>query len=153
MATNQPASSEEVVKLLQQIGLELAFVDPVQENGIAGLQTPITALPAAVGGDAPEPVLAALAAARRWLDERAAADGKLTDDVIAKLKEWHPWLISAVDAWEQGTEPPAIPAWLAPAKSSHASPARAAEAPEVPDQLVEISIGDGDAEMLQLFCV
>jgi two-component system chemotaxis sensor kinase CheA len=152
MATNQPASSEEVVKLLQQIGLELAFVDPVQENGIAGLQTPITALPAAVGGDAPEPVLAALAAARRWLDERAAADGKLTDDVIAKLKEWHPWLISAVDAWEQGTEPPAIPAWLAPAKSSHASPARAAEAPEVPDQLVEISIGDGDAEMLQLFC-
>jgi two-component system, chemotaxis family, sensor kinase CheA len=152
MATNQPASSEEVVKLLQQIGLELAFVDPVQENGIAGLQTPITALPAAVGGDAPEPVLAALAAARRWLDERAAADGKLTDDVIAKLKEWHPWLISAVDAWEQGTEPPAIPAWLAPAKSGHASPARAAEAPEVPDQLVEISIGDGDAEMLQLFC-
>ena len=140
------------MKLLQQIGLELAFVDPVQENGIAGLQTPITALPAAVGGDAPEPVLAALAAARRWLDERAAADGKLTDDVIAKLKEWHPWLISAVDAWEQGTEPPAIPAWLAPAKSSHASPARAAEAPEVPDQLVEISIGDGDAEMLQLFC-
>ena len=152
MATNQPASSEEVVKLLQQIGLELAFVDPVQENGIAGLQTPITALPAAVGGDAPEPILAALAAARRWLDERAAADGKLTDDVIAKLKEWHPWLISAVDAWEQGTKPPAIPAWLAPAKSGHASPARAAEAPEVPDQLVEISIGDGDAEMLQLFC-
>ncbi len=152
MATNQPASSEEVVKLLQQIGLELAFVDPVQENGIAGLQTPITALPAAVGGDAPEPVLAALAAARGWLDERAAADGKLTDDVIAKLKEWHPWLISAVDAWEHGTETPAIPAWLAHAKSGHASPARAAEAPEVPDQLVEISIGDGDAEMLQLFC-
>ena len=152
MATNQPASSEEVVKLLQQIGLELAFVDPVQENGIAGLQTPITALPAAVGGDAPEPVLAALTAARRWLDERAAADGKLTDDVIAKLKEWHPWLISAVDAWEQGTKLPAIPAWLAPAKSGHASPAQATAAAEVPDQLVEISIGDGDAEMLQLFC-
>jgi len=152
MATNQPASSEEVVKLLQQIGLELAFVDPVQENGIAGLQTPITALPAAVGGDAPEPVLAALTAARRWLDERAAADGKLTDDVIAKLKEWHPWLISSVDAWEQGTKLPAIPAWLAPAKSGHASPAQATAAAEVPDQLVEISIGDGDAEMLQLFC-
>ena len=152
MATNQPASSEEVVKLLQQIGLELAFVDPVQENGIAGLHTPITALPAAVGGDAPEPVLAALAAARKWLDERAAADGKLTDEVIAKLKEWHPWLISAVDAWEQGTKLPAIPAWLAPAKSGHASPAQATAAAEVPDQLVEISIGDGDAEMLQLFC-
>lgn len=152
MATDQPASSEEVVKLLQQIGLELAFVDPVQENGIAGLQSPITALFAAVGGDAPEPVLAALAAARRWLDERAAADGKLTDDVIAKLKEWHPWLISAVDAWEQGTKLPASPAWLAPAKSGQAAPAQAAAAAEVPDQLVEISIGDGDAEMLQLFC-
>ena len=152
MATDQPASSEEVVKLLQQIGLELAFVDPVQENGIAGLKTPIASLSAAVGGDAPEPVLAALAAARQWLDERAAADGKLTDEVIAKLKEWHPWLISAVDAWEQGTKLPASPAWLAPVKAGHASPAQAAAAAEVPDQLVEISIGDGDAEMLQLFC-
>ena len=152
MATDQPASSEEVVKLLQQIGLELAFVDPVQENGIAGLKTPIASLSAAVGGDAPEPVQGALAAARQWLDERAAADGKLTDEVIAKLKEWHPWLISAVDAWEQGTKLPASPAWLAPVKAGHASPAQTAAAAEVPDQLVEISIGDGDAEMLQLFC-
>ena len=152
MATDQPASSEEVVKLLQQIGLELAFVDPVQENGIAGLQTPIAALFAAVGGKAPEPVLAALTAARQWLDERAAADGKLTDDAIAKLKEWHPWLISAVDAWEQGTEPPANPAWATPAKPGNAAAARAEAAPEVPDQTIEISIGDGDAEMLQLFC-
>ena len=152
MATDQPASSEEVVKLLQQIGLELAFVDPVQENGIAGLKTPIASLSAAVGGDAPEPVQGALAAARQWLDERAAADGKLTDEVIAKLKEWHPWLISAVDAWEQGTKLPASPAWLAPVKAGHASPAQVAAAAEVPEQLVEISIGDGDAEMLQLFC-
>ena len=152
MATDQPASSEEVVKLLQQIGLELAFVDPVQENGIAGLQTPIAALFAAVGGKAPEPVLAALTAARQWLDERAAADGKLTDDAIAKLKEWHPWLISAVDAWEQGTEPPANPAWATPAKPGNAAAARAEAAPEVPDQTIEISIGHGDAEMLQLFC-
>ena len=152
MATNQPASSEEVVKLLQQIGLELAFVDPVQENGIAGLKTPIASLSAAVGGDAPEPVQGAIATARQWLDERAAADGKLTDEVIAKLKEWHPWLISAVDAWEQGTKLPASPAWLAPVKAGHASPAQTAAAAEVPDQLVEISIGDGDAEMLQLFC-
>ena len=152
MATDQPASSEEVVKLLQQIGLELAFVDPVQENGIAGLKTPIASLSKAVGGDAPEPVQGALAAARQWLDERAAADGKLTDEVIAKLKEWHPWLISAVDAWEQGTKLPASPAWLAPVKAGHASPAQVAAAAEVPEQLVEISIGDGDAEMLQLFC-
>ena len=152
MATDQPASSEEVVKLLQQIGLELAFVDPVQENGIAGLKTPIASLSAAVGGDAPEPVQGAIATARQWLDERAAADGKLTDEVIAKLKEWHPWLISAVDAWEQGTKLPASPAWLAPVKAGHASPAQTAAAAEVPDQLVEISIGDGDAEMLQLFC-
>jgi two-component system chemotaxis sensor kinase CheA len=140
------------VKLLQQIGLELAFVDPVQENGIAGLKTPIASLSKAVGGDAPEPVQGALAAARQWLDERAAADGKLTDEVIAKLKEWHPWLISAVDAWEQGTKLPASPAWLAPVKAGHASPAQTTAAAEVPDQLVEISIGDGDAEMLQLFC-
>jgi two-component system chemotaxis sensor kinase CheA len=152
MATDQPASSEEVVKLLQQIGLELAFVDPVQENGIAGLKTPIASLSAAVGGDAPEPVQGAIATARQWLDERAAADGKLTDEVIAKLKEWHPWLISAVDAWEQGTKLPASPAWLAPVKAGHASPAQVAAAAEVPEQLVEISIGDGDAEMLQLFC-
>jgi len=152
MATDQPAPSDEVVKLLQQIGLELAFVDPVQENGIAGLQTPLAGLAAAVGGDAPAAILAAIAAARQWLDERAAADGKLTDALITKLKEWHPWLISAVDAWEQGTEPPAHPSWATPATSDDAAPTRAMAAPAVPDQVIEISIGDGDAEMLQLFC-
>lgn len=152
MATDQPASSEEVVKLLQQIGLELAFVDDVHENGIHGVQSLIDALFSAVGGDAPEPVAAAFSAARTWLDERAAADGKLTHETIAKLREWHPWLISAIDAWERGVEPPVIPAWAAAARSSHAAPPPASAPAEVPDQTVEISISDGDVEMLQLFC-
>ena len=152
MATDPPASSDEVVKLLQQIGLELAFVDAVQENGIGGLQALISGLFFAVSGNAPEPVTAAVTAARSWLDERAAADGKLTAETIAKLREWHPWLISAIDAWERGEEPSAVPAWAAATKPRNAAPTRAPAAADVPDQTVEISIGDGDVEMLQLFC-
>jgi len=168
MSSYAPASAEGLVKSVQQIGLELAFVDPVAENSVEPLLSLVSALGAAIGDHGPAPIRAAVAAARDWLDERAAADGQLTEETISSLKAWHLWVITALDSWEQGAALPATPAlWLttaepaaAPAAEPSAEPT--AEVPQetqrpsagaaMPDQTVEISVGDGDPEMLQLFC-
>lgn len=107
MSNSHPASAEGLVKSIQQIGLELAFVDPIAENSVEPLRSLVSALDAKIGEDGPAPIRAALAAARGWLGEGAAADGTLTDHAIANLKAWHLWLTSALDAWEQGGPIPA----------------------------------------------
>jgi two-component system chemotaxis sensor kinase CheA len=149
--------------LLQQIGLELAFVDVDEENGIAGVREQVLALAAALdaAADVPEPVRQAVAAARCWLDERSAADARFTKETIAAFNAWHPWLGTALTAWAHGQPCAAVPAgWAAAAASSAAPPAAApAKAAAVgqandqfQDQQVEISMTAADAELMQLFC-
>jgi two-component system chemotaxis sensor kinase CheA len=149
--------------LLQQIGLELAFVDVDEENGIAGVREQVLALAAALDAavDVPEPVRQAVAAARCWLDERSAVDARFTTETIAAFNAWHPWLGTALTAWAHGQPCAAVPAgWAAAAASSAAPPAAApAKAAAVgqandqfQDQQVEISMTAADAELMQLFC-
>jgi two-component system chemotaxis sensor kinase CheA len=149
--------------LLQQIGLELAFVDVDEENGIAGVREQVLALAAALDAavDVPEPVRQAVAAARCWLDERSAADARFTKETIASFNAWHPWLGTALTAWAHGQPCAAVPAgWAAAAASSAAPPAAApAKAAAVgqandqfQDQQVDISMTAADAELMQLFC-
>ena len=149
--------------LLQQIGLELAFVDVDEENGIAGVREQVLALAAALDAavDVPEPVRQAVAAARCWLDERSAADARFTKETIAAFNAWHPWLGTALTAWAHDQPCAAVPAgWAAAAASSAAPPAAApAKAAAVgqandqfQDQQVEISMTAADAELMQLFC-
>ena len=159
--------------LLQQIGLELAFVDVAQENGIAGMHEQVLALAAALDSAAqvPEPIRQAVAAARGWLDERSAADARFTEETIASFNEWHPWLGTALAAWAHGQPCAAVPAGWAVATAAQAAPPAAAAAPakaqapaparapaiaeaddQFKDQQVDISITAGDDELVQLFC-
>ena len=163
--------------LLQQIGLELAFVDVAQENGIAGMHEQVLALAAALdsAAEVPEPIRQAVAAARCWLDERSAADARFTEETIASFNEWHPWLGTALAAWAHGQPCAAVPAGWAVATAAQAAPPAAAaakattpasattpakaKAPAVAeaddqfkDQQVDISITAGDDELVQLFC-
>lgn len=163
--------------LLQQIGLELAFVDATQENGIAGVREQLLALAAALGStaDVPEPIRQAVTAARSWLDERSAADSKFTAETITAFNEWHPWLATALTAWAHGqscaavpagwavvatpspvTLSPATPSAPSPVKPPAAAPARAAAVAPADDtfqdQQVDISVTAGDTELVQLFC-
>ncbi|MCX7430505.1 MAG: chemotaxis protein CheA [Planctomycetia bacterium] len=161
--------------LLQQIGLELAFVDVAQENGIAGMHEQVQALAAALDSAAqvPEPIRQAVAAARSWLDERSAADARFTEETIASFNEWHPWLGTALAAWAHGQPCAAVPAGWAVAAAAQAAPPAAAAAPapakaqapapakapaiaeaddQFKDQQVDISITAGDDELVQLFC-
>ncbi len=148
-----PISSrlDEVVKLVQQIGLELQFVDPVRENGIQGLQTLLESLATAAPSDPPKPFLAALEEARIALDDRASADSRLTADSITFLRDWHPRLVLAVSGWSVPQPKPEIVAGGHAVE--HAPVQRASlDSPAVEAQAVDVSIADADPEMLQLFC-
>lgn len=154
--------------LLQQIGLELAFVDVTQENGIAGLREQVLAIAGALDSpaDVPEPIRQAVTAARSWLDERSAADSRFTAETITSFNEWHSWLATALTAWAHGQSCAAVPAgWSVvaapsavppPATTPAAAPARAAAGAPADDtfqdQKVDVSVTAGDTELVQLFC-
>jgi two-component system chemotaxis sensor kinase CheA len=164
-------------KVVQQIGLELAFVDAVKENGADGINELLRHLESALGNDSPEPVAEAMATVRQWIDQRVAADNKLSSVTIARLGDWQPWIDAALMSWEyelpyppfpegwripegvpapQTTAPPPAAAAPAPARSEASPAGRAPAAPApaalLPEQTVEVMPVDADAEMLQLFC-
>ena len=165
-----------VKTLLQHIALELAFVDPVQENGVDGIHdllTQLTELLTGVSGshgtDTLEFIRLAQRAARRWIDERIAADSRLTAETIQRLHEWQPWMESAVTAWEYLLPCPTLPdGWqdvaptVAPLPSKQptstqpttkASVSRAIPAlGDVEEQLADGLAADADQEMVSLFC-
>ena len=179
MTTDRFDPNAKAKKLLQQIGLELAFVDPVKENGVEGVNRLVTQLEEAIAGEAPEAIAAALIAVRSWIDERMADGNRLSAVCIARLGDWQPWMEAAVVSWEyQLPFPPlpddwqvaaAVPAAAAPPAaatpaSPPAPPAAQTDAPAatrrrsataaqpLEEQTVTVLPDDADAEMLQLFC-
>lgn len=157
-------------KVIQQIGLELAFVDSVKENGIDGINELVRQLEAILGGSEPEQIRAGMDAVRQWIDERIAIDNKLSSVCIARLGDWQPWIDAAVMSWEYQLSYPALPeGWKTP---EVAPPAPAVDAPNtaggplaaaaprpaartaelLPEQTVDVVPPDSDPEMLQLFC-
>ena len=177
MTSSQGDPHATLDSLLQQIGLELAFVDVAQENGIAGMHEQVLSLAEALDSmaEVPEPIRQAVAAARCWLDERSAVDARFTEETIASFNEWHPWLGTALAAWAHGQPCAAVPAGWAVTTAARAAPPAAAAAkatapapapapaPAKPtavaeaddqfkDQQVDISITAGDDELVQLFC-
>ena len=161
-------------KVIQQIGLELAFVDSVNENGIDGINELVRQLEAILGGEEPEQIRAGMDAVRQWIDERVAIDNKLSSVCITRLGDWQPWIDAAVMSWEYQLSYPTFPeGWKTPegpppapvgngaaavAPGGHASQATPAPRPAaravelLPEQTVDIVPPDSDPEMLQLFC-
>jgi two-component system chemotaxis sensor kinase CheA len=130
--------------LLQQVALDLAFAQPGSTRVTDSLGDLVDQIAAACDG-APEPIGTAMAVCRHWLAACAAADGCLTQQAIASLSEWQPWMATAVLAWGRG-QPIAPP----PPQWSVAPPAVRAEAE--PTQQVSVLPDGVDDDMLQLFC-
>ena len=161
-------------KVIQQIGLELAFVDSVNENGIEGINDLVRQLEAILGGEEPEQIRAGMDAVRQWIDERVAIDNKLSSVCITRLGDWQPWIDAAVMSWEYQLSYPTFPeGWKTPegpppapvgngaaavgpgGQSSQAGPVPRPAARTVellPEQTVDVVPPDSDLEMLQLFC-
>lgn len=173
MPDDQKPSTGKVKNLLQQIALELAFVDPVQENGVDGIHdllTQLAGLFAGISGTAaPDFIQVAQRAAGRWIDERIAADSRLTAETIQRLHAWQPWMESAVTAWEYNLPCPTLPdGWqdVAPPVAPRVSPQPTSTQPttkasvsraipaleDVEEQLADGLAADADQEMVSLFC-
>jgi len=174
MSTERFEIISKAKKVIQQIGLELAFVDSVKENGIDGINELVRQLEAILGGEEPEQIRAGMDAVRQWIDERVAIDNKLSSVCIARLGDWQPWIDAAVMSWEYQLSYPTFPeGWKTPegpppaadgdgaaavapgGQSSQAAPAPRPAARTVellPEQTVDIVPPDSDPEMLQLFC-
>ena len=116
--------------LLQQLGLELAFVDTTRENGVAAFREQVLLLDEALGADAPAPIRQAMAAAEVWLDDLAAVDGCFTEEAIAAFNAWHPWLGTALASWANGKPCADAPAdWVTAAAGRQAAQPHATAVP------------------------
>ena len=176
MSTDRFETIAKAKKVIQQIGLELAFVDAVKENGADGINDLVRQLESALDQETPEPIVEAMTTVRQWIDQRVAADNKLSAVTIARLGDWQPWVDAALMSWEYELPyPPSPEGWrtpegastaplatsssqaaLVPSQSTQAPAVRAQPAPAsaelLPEQTVGVVPSDADAEMLQIFC-
>jgi two-component system chemotaxis sensor kinase CheA len=154
MAEPPISAPQQADALLQQFGLELAFVEPGRPGAGASLVAIVGKLQP-LCGQAPAPIGVAIAACLRWLDGSARSAGVLTAADLENLGVWQPWMVTAVMAWDRGQAVPAPPeAWVAAGRATTPSPNRLATTSdtEVLDQPVGVLPGDLDEELGQMFC-
>ena len=154
MAEPPISAPQQADALLQQFGLELAFVEPGRPGAGASLVAIVGKLQP-LCGQAPAPIGVAIAACLRWLDGSARSTGVLTAADLENLGIWQPWMVTAVMAWDRGQAVPAAPeAWVAAAGAAMPSPNRLATTSDadVLDQPVGVLPGDLDEELGQMFC-
>ena len=154
MAEPPISAPQQADALLQQFGLELAFVEPSRPGAGASLIAIVGKLQP-LCGQAPAPIGVAIAACLRWLDGSARSTGVLTAADLENLGIWQPWMVTAVMAWDRGQAVPAAPeAWVAAAGATMPLPNRLATTSDadVLDQPVGVLPGDLDEELGQMFC-
>ncbi|MEI6037332.1 MAG: chemotaxis protein CheA [Planctomycetota bacterium] len=168
--TDTSASIGKAKQLLQHIAFELAFVDPIRENGVDGVHELLLQLgdviAGASGSGSPDFLHVAQRTAQRWIDDRIAADSRLTGETIQRLNDWQPWMESALTAWEYNLPCPPLsddwhsdaPQLPAPTRETLPLPASKVLPPamlameDVEEQLADGLAADADREMVMLFC-
>jgi two-component system chemotaxis sensor kinase CheA len=162
MTPERSAAAEHAQKLLRQISLELAFVDPHAQKPAEELRRLVIELEQAVAVHAPQAIRDLAAAARSRVESSPGVAATLDADAIVHLHDWQPRMQEAVIAWSREPEssgqqapvsPPAQPA-ASPSEVPQARPqspapaARAAAATE----LFSVLPDDADGELMRLFC-
>ena len=162
MTPERSAAAEHAQKLLRQISLELAFVDPHAQKPAEELRRLVIELEQAVAVHAPQAIRDLAAAARSRVESVPGVAATLDADAIVHLHDWQPRMQEAVIAWSREPEssgqqapvsPPAQPA-ASPSEVPQARPqspapaARAAAATE----LFSVLPDDADGELMRLFC-
>jgi len=179
MAPESSPPLESARQLLQQVGLEMAFLDPATAGGgpagtaLGGLLADLFAACAS----APDPIRSLIAVARDHA-LRIATGSAAVIPFIDWLTGWHAWMEAAVTAWDRGQPLPAVPQIVAagPAASPEAgssantapptvaTPSVTTQAVAVPAprridlddpagcQDVAVLPDDADPELVRLFC-
>ena len=163
-------------RLLQQIGLEMAFLDLASPGGGAGGTVLATLLAElnAVGNTAPQAIRDLLMRAGDCTGRLANAEPTAVGDISDWLATWHAWMEEAVSAWERSQPLPPVPPPLEampaaaprttdarphtqPSAAPSAATATAASRRLVLDdpascQDVAVLPHDSDPELVKLFC-
>jgi two-component system chemotaxis sensor kinase CheA len=147
MTVDRPAAVEHAQKLLRQISLELAFVDPHGQEPADELRRLVVELEQTVAMHA-SPAIRSLVAEGCCLVERSpGVAATLTSDALVHLHDWQPRLEEAVIAW--GREPAAGGVTAALVRAEAPAPAAPTASAS---QLVSVLPDDADGELVRLFC-
>jgi two-component system, chemotaxis family, sensor kinase CheA len=112
---NELKTLARAVEILDQLGVELAFVEPAKDTGLLPINSFVMDLEELARSGAPPAIAAGLSAARRWLDETLDGPGKFTSETIGNFSAWHLWMTMALRGWERGADMPEVPAaWIQP---------------------------------------
>ncbi|MGB8853013.1 MAG: chemotaxis protein CheA [Pirellulales bacterium] len=162
--------------LLQQIGLEMAFLDLASPGGgsagavliglLAELESAVVA--------APEPITRLAAQAREYTTQLQAAPPASILSLADWLSNWHVWMEETVTSWERGQPLPPVPQALeavpvttastvaTPADAPHPASRSTTSAPAAGRRLVlddpascqdvVVLPPDADPELVRLFC-
>ncbi|MFM8952182.1 MAG: Hpt domain-containing protein, partial [Planctomycetaceae bacterium] len=157
MPSDFPSPPAAARRLLQQIGLEMAFFDPATAGGgqagtvLAGLLAELQS----TCDTAPAPILSLISAARERMGRLFAADSALGDHATDWLSAWHAWTDEAVTAWGRSQPLPPVPPSLEAVPAAAPPPATSRrlvlDAP-AGRQDVTVLPHDADPELVRLFC-
>jgi len=156
MTPERSAAAEHAQKLLRQISLELAFVDPHGQMPAEELLRLVSELEQAVAAHAPQAIRDLAAAARSLIESSPGVAATLNTDAIVQLHDWQPRMQEAVIAWSRepessGQQAPASP----PAQPAVAQPRTGIPAPTASASTTEqfaVLPDDADGELVRLFC-
>ena len=164
MAPQSPATAR---RLLQKVGLEMAFLDPAAAGGgaagtmLVGLLTELLT----ACDSAPESIRSLIAQARDGATMAVTGSSAALAGCVDWLAGWHAWMEDAVTAWDRGQPLPEVPPAVAagpaaaapgPAASTPAGPAPAPRRLDCTDpagcQDVSVLPAQADPELVRLFC-
>ncbi len=166
MTTDRSGAAEHAQKLLRQISLELAFVDPRGKKPAEELRRLIAELEQAVAVHAPQAIRDLASEARSRVESSPGVAATLTTDAIVHFHDWQPRMQEAVIAWSRepssgGQQAPASPTPQPVAPQSEVPQARPQSPPQSPapaaraaaaTELFSVLPGDADGELVRLFC-
>lgn len=151
------SQAEKISQLLDQLGEELAFTIAGEDTGLLAINRCVMDMEDASLPDDPPQLTAGLGVARQWIDLTLDGSAKFSDETIASINSWHPWMMQVIDAWQHGDAMPAVPSeWGDAVTTSQAAatpPAEAKTGPEAPsgeEKSITLNL-QGDGELLREF--
>jgi two-component system chemotaxis sensor kinase CheA len=151
--TADPTAVTAARDLLQQIALELAFIDPRGTSDPAALRELVRKLGTAVD-TADAALRESVQQAHGWLSGTMGETTRLAPDALARYNAWQPWMVEAVTAWERGQPlpPPRVTAAAPAAETSATAPPPRQPAAFSGGEPVQILAAGHDPEIMRMFC-
>ena len=151
------SQAEKISQLLDQLGEELAFTIAGEDTGLLAINRCVMDMEDASLPDDPPQLTAGLGVARQWIDLTLDGSAKFSDETIANINSWHPWMMQVIDAWQHGDAMPTVPSEWGDAVTARQAAARTpAEAktghaaPSGEEKSITLNL-QGDGELLREF--